>query len=151
MRRTLEVTIPDWSKPGKPFRDDGKSFLITEMSAAAAEDWGMRALLALTRGGVEIPGNLADAGMGGLAVIGIQMLGRLSPEAARPLMDDMFACIKIMPNDADHSVKRTLVEDDIEEVKTRLYLRRKVLELHVDFFTDASLLEQARAAVQMLG
>ncbi len=129
-------------------RDAGKVFEITEMAAVAAEKWAARALLALARGGIELPDDLAGAGLAGLAAIGLDALGRLPWEAAEPLLDEMFECVKIVPDPA-RPVVRNLVESDIEEVATILKLRREVLALHVDFFTDAPLWKSARAAVAL--
>lgn len=140
-RKTTTVTID-----GKG-RDAGKHFLLTEMSASAAERWAARALLALVRSGVKIPDEAVEMGLAGIAQIGVDLLSGLSWELAEPLLDEMFACIQIIPDPAKPHVVRGLVEDDIEEVATRLRLRREVLNLHIDFFTDAGLLNQARAAV----
>jgi len=55
-------------------------------------------------------------------------------EAAKPLLDEMMGCVQIVPSP---NVKRPLIEDDIEEVKTRLMLRKAIWDLHMDFFLDA--------------
>lgn len=117
----------------KPGRDEGKVFRLREMSATQAEDWAMRALLALTNAGAEIPDEAVNGGMAGLAVMGVQALAGLKYDAVKPLMDEMFTCVQIQPNPRDANVVRGLVEDDIEEVSTRLQLRKAVLELHVGF------------------
>lgn len=137
-RKTLTITIEAEG------RDKGKAFLLTEMPASRAEKWGARALLALMRGGVEIPDEIASLGLAGLAVVGVKALGGLDWELAEPLLDEMFACIQIVPDASRPQVVRGLVEDDIEEVKTRLFLRKEILNMHIEFFTDAALLSQAR-------
>lgn len=140
-RKTLTVTIDQEG------RDKGKAFLITEMPAAQAEEWGARALLALMRSGVEIPDNVQGLGLAGVAVLGLRALGGLDWHLAKPLFDEMWTCVQCIPDPARPAVVRNLVESDIEEVKTRLFLRKEILTLHVEFFTDAALLTQARGAV----
>lgn len=115
-------------------RDFGKVFLITEMSAAASEEWAGRALFAMLNAGVEIPDNIAGAGLAGIASLGVAALTRLSFDAAKPLLDEMFTCVQIQPSP---NVTRSLISDDIEEVSTRLQLRKEVFNLHVGFFTGA--------------
>ena len=126
-RKEIDVTIPDV----KGFeRDKGKSFHIKEMSADAAEAWAIRALLALARGGAEVPDEVQNAGMAGVAEYGIRLFKGLSYEDAKPLLDEMFECITVRP---DANVERKLFEGDIEDVATRLFLRAKVFELHTGF------------------
>lgn len=129
-RREKRVTIPS-DDPNN--RDEGKTFLLREMPATQAEDWAMRALLALTAAGAEIPDDLEGAGMAGLAVMGVQALTGLKHADVKPLMDEMFTCVQICPDRQNPNVARPLVEDDIEEVSTRLVLRKAILELHVGF------------------
>lgn len=119
-------------------RDQGKVFHITEMSASQAEWWALRALMAMGRSGVEVPDNMRDMGMAALAVEGLKAVSRIPPEEARPLLDELMGCVQYVPNPADRSVKRPLIESDIEEVATRLKLRAEVFKLHVDFFNAAA-------------
>lgn len=44
----------------------------------------------------------------------------------------------LLPDPANQSVKRNLIDDDTEEVMTRLKLRGEVFKLHVDFLTAAA-------------
>lgn len=125
-------------------RDTNKQFHLTEMDAERAEEWGMRALLALARGGVELPEGIERMGLAGIAVVGVKALGQLDYDVAKPLLQQMMDCVQIIPDPSKPQVRRTLVPDDIEDVKTRLELRREVIDLHIDFFTDAGLLSQAR-------
>jgi hypothetical protein len=123
-RRINDVTITDAG------RDVGKIFRITEMSATAAEEWAMKALVVLTKAGVDIP---ANSGMAGIAVAGLQSLGQLNFTDAKVLLDEMFTCIVRVPNIKNQMVVRPLVEDDTEEVSTRLRLRAEVFALHTGF------------------
>lgn len=113
-------------------RDRGKVFIITELSAYAAEEWAGRALFAMLNAGVEIPDNIAKAGLAGVAALGIDSLTKLSFDAAKPLLDEMMACVQIQPSP---KVTRALIDDDIEEVATLLTLRKEVFNLHLSFFT----------------
>jgi hypothetical protein len=131
-RKTLQVTITDEG------RDKGKVFLIQEMPASQAERWAVRAFLALSRHGVELPEGLAEAGMAGLASYGLSLVGRLPFDEAQVLMDEMFRCVSIVPSPANPAITRGLVEDDIEEVPTRLKLRLEVFKLHTDFLKAAA-------------
>jgi hypothetical protein len=126
-RKTARVVITD----GK--RDSGKTFVITEMAADKAERWGLRALLALTHAGVEVPEGAMQAGMAGIATVGLKMLGGLDYYAAEPLLAEMLDCVQI---DMGNGVVRPLHQGDdgdIEEVKTYAKLRQACLELHVGF------------------
>lgn len=115
-------------------RDFGKTFIITELSAMAAEEWAGRALFAMMNSGVEIPDNIAKAGLAGVAALGIASLTKISFDAAKPLLDEMLTCVQIQPSP---KVIRALIDDDIEEVATLLTLRKEVFNLHLSFFTDA--------------
>lgn len=126
MRRLKNVSITEDN------RDKGKIFLLTEMPSARGEEWAMRALLALTKGGFDI-GDAAGKGMAGIAVMGLQSLMQLDYKDLKPLMDDMFECITICPDHKHLIVSRPLLEDDIEEVATRLQLRAEVFQLHTGF------------------
>lgn len=127
MRKTAELIITDDN------RDKGKKFIITEKSAFEAERWAMRALLALGNAGVDVPEDMANAGMAGLASFGINLITKLDYDIAEPLLNEMMECVQI---DMGNGIVRKLVEGegaDIEEVKTRLLLRKAVLELHMGF------------------
>lgn len=114
-------------------RDAGKQFHITEMSASQAENWAIKVILAIGNAGIEVPDNLASQGMAGLLAVGYLSLLKIPFEAAKPLLDEMMGCVQVVPSP---NVKRPLIEDDIEEVKTRLAIRKAVWELHIDFFLD---------------
>jgi hypothetical protein len=131
-RKELDITI---SAPG---RDQGKVFHITEMPASKAEKWAIRTMLALGKSGIEIPDDMAAQGMAGIASIGIRAMTNLNFEDAEPLLAEMFTCVKCVPDPTRPEVTRTLIEDDIEEVATRLLLRKEILSLHIDFFTSVA-------------
>lgn len=123
-------------------RDAGKQFLITEMDAFRAEKWAQRAMLALTRAGAEIPRDIAQSGMAGLAVAGLQALQGLSFEDVEPLLDEMFSCVQCVPDRKNAAFVRPVILEgegaDIEEVMSLITLRQEVFALHVDFFFNAA-------------
>lgn len=114
-------------------RDHGKTFLLTEMSAAQAENWAMRVLFALMKSDVQLPENVTELGMAGLAQFGLRAISGLEWQVAEPLLAEMFTCIKVIPDPTKTHVSRDLVEDDIEEIQTRFKLRMEVFSLHTDF------------------
>lgn len=111
-------------------RDAGKQFQITEMSARAGHTWATRAILAMMSAGVEIPEDLADKGMAGLAVVGLKALGKVPPHVAIPLMDELLDCVTIvMP-----AATRKWINDDFEEIATIFQLQKAVFSMHVEPF-----------------
>ena len=126
-RATANYTVTDEG------RDNGKVFVITEMPASRAESWAMRALLALMAGGVEVPEGFERMGMAAMAEIGIKALAGLKWEVAEPLLAEMWSCVQIMPDPSKTHLVRNLIEEDIEEITTRVKLRAEVWKLHTGF------------------
>jgi len=102
MRKTLTYTVTDSG------RDQGKTFLITEMSAADAEDWALRAFFALMNSGIDIPDEVADMGFAGIATVGLKALGKVEYAKAKPLFDDMMTCVQVVPDPGKPNVVRQL-------------------------------------------
>ena len=119
-------------------RDFGKVFKLTEMPASQGEKWAAKAFFALAKSGVEIPEDIANAGLAGIAVLGLKAIGGMSFIDAEPLLDEMFECVTYVPDPARPQVIRALIEDDIEEIATRLTLRKELFSLHVNFSTPAA-------------
>ena len=141
-RKTLTYAV------ATPGRDQNKTFLLTEMSAFAAERWAMRAFLALARSGVDIPEEIETAGMAGLALVGVRAFAGVAYDDLAPLLDEMMTCVQMVPDPARPQVVRPLFgEDDVEEVATLLELRREVFGLHVDFSAVAALWKSRVATV----
>lgn len=146
-RKTEIVIVPKWDDTN---RDVGKHFLITEMPAAKAEKWAMRALLLLAGSGERIPTNVQGLGMVGVAILGINVFlqGTIRPEDLDPLMDEMFTCVQFIRDPKHPEVVTSIVsDDDVEEVKTRLWLRSEVLRLHTGF-SPADALSSLISALQ---
>jgi len=133
--KDVEITSPENS------RDLGKTFRIREMSATQGERWGMRALGCAAKAGVRIPDEMLTAGMAGFAAL----LGTVGSFLAGPrdeveaLLKEMFDCVLIIMPAAPEG--RVLIDEDIEEIATRMTLRDEVLELHVGFSIRAKSLE----------
>ncbi len=139
-RKSLPITIDAEG------RDKGKAFIVREMSARQAEWWGARLLSAMARSGVDIPDDIAGAGMAGVAAVGIKfVLASFGMSEVKPLLDEMFdTCITVVPDPHRPEVTRgaggvgPLTDDDIEELATLARLRREALMLHLDFLPPAA-------------
>ena len=136
MRKTKDVTIEAEG------RDKGKTFRLTEMSAAQAEKWAVRAFQGLAKSGVALPDDFESAGLAGIAVLGFQALGGMDYSLVEPLMDEMMGCVQIK----EPALVRALIGDDIEEIRTRLLLRAEVFEL-ITGFSLAAVRSRAAASI----
>ncbi|WP_232451372.1 hypothetical protein [Burkholderia ubonensis] len=116
------------------------------MSAARSEEWAARALFAAMSCGVEVPDDVLKAGLAGVASIGIKSLGRVPFELVKPLFDEMMTCVQYEFEPGREGGARALIETDIEEVATRLKLRKAVLDLHLEGFLGAAQSTQASGA-----
>lgn len=127
MRRELQYKVTAEN------RDNGKVFLIKEMPAAKAERWAIKAFLAMAKNGIELPEGVEFSGMAGIAKAGITLFTKIPFEDADELMAEMMGCVSIIPNPNKPDITRAIDEEDIEEVSTRLMLRKEVFFLHVGF------------------
>lgn len=155
MRKTKIVTIDAEG------RDKGKSFLIVEKDAWAAEEWSTRAIMALANVGVEVPDGAIQAGALGLFAIGLEALRKLPFDAAKPLLDEMMTCVSFVPDagKVDPVTQRPatrpvimpseLSDGDIEEVTTLYKLRQEALDLHLGF-SVAAILSDLMAALRSM-
>lgn len=127
--KTKQITIENG-------RDKGRVFLITEMSAAHADNWAMRALIALANGGVDLGGLSPQQGMMGMAGVALDALGRLKADDAIPLLNELLDCVQIIP---EGGKPRPLNMDfnDVEDFTTLWRLRKEVFALHTDFLQHA--------------
>ena len=118
-------------------RDQGKTFLIVEAPAKPVEWWAARVFSGLARQGYDV-GLVAEHGAQGLIVIGMKGLALLPPHELKPLLDEMMSCVSVLPDRNNPQIVRPLIDngtegDDIEEIKTRIELRKKVAEIHLGF------------------
>jgi hypothetical protein len=120
-------------------RDQGKTFLITEMSAWQAERWALRALLAVFKSETAIPPDLLRGGIAAVAAMGPRVMLGIPYEQAEPLLAEMMGCVTIIPDPTRPQVTRALVESDVEEVLTLTHLKAEVFGLHVGFSSPAGI------------
>ena len=127
MLKEKDVTI---TTPG---RDQGKTFRIVEMDCERAEKWAIRALLAVAKSGVDLGDITPEHGMSGIAAAGIKALFKVDYDEISPLLDEMMLCVRMKPDPKNPDFSRPLIPGDIEEVSTRMALRKETLELHMGF------------------
>lgn len=137
-RKTKIVTI------NQDGRDKGRRYLITEMSGSQGERWASRALSALAKSNPDMA-EMKASGMAGIAALGLKVLLTIAWEDAEPLLDEMFATVAFIPDQSRPDVIRPLIEDDVEEVQTRVALRGEIIELHTGFSVNAALSKMAAA------
>lgn len=147
-RKTKTVTIESG-------RDNGKSFLVTEMPVTKADKWANTALLAMMRGGVDVGGvNFpliidtltpssapkidVSGGMLELARISIAGLGNVTETVGQSLLDQLIEdCVQVVPT-GGAARPMLSVDDEIEDLKTLWTLRKEAFILHIDFLADGS-------------
>jgi hypothetical protein len=139
MRKDKIVVITDEG------RDKGKTFVIKEMPASQAEWWAIRVFQAVTRAGIDIPDNISGAGMAGIAMMGIRGFANLPPPDLKDLLDEMFSCIFVQ-RDNNPNILQKPMEEDIEEIRTRLKLREEWFELHTGFSLAAARMQSTSPA-----
>jgi hypothetical protein len=134
-RKTLTYVV------GSDGRDKGKTFLLTEMPATKAEDWAIRAMMALGAANVEVPDGALHLGMAALMEIGLKKLFAIDAPTLKPLLAELMECVEYVPNPQKPQVKLPYptFEGQVEEVATLLTLKWEVLKLHVDFSRAAGL------------
>jgi hypothetical protein len=88
--RETRVTIPGVKSDNVGERDNGKTFVIKEMTAYAGQDWALRLLLALAASGVQLPEGALTTGMAGLAQFGLTALLQAPYAAIKPLLDELL-------------------------------------------------------------
>jgi len=136
-RKQIDITLDESAG-----RDAGKTFRIVEMPASRAEEWAVKALLALAGGG-NVEGLDPSQGVAGLAKAGIKALSGLTWEKAEPLFRELMTCVSIVSKENPTATARLTPETmdaQVEEVSTLLRLRMEALKLHVGFLQDGGLL-----------
>lgn len=136
-------------------RDNGKSFLVTEMPVTKADKWANTALLAMMRGGVDVGGVNFDlisntimtsdapkidvsGGMLELARISIAGLGNVTEAVGQSLLDQLIEdCVQVVPT-GGAARPMLSIDDEIEDLKTLWTLRKEAFILHIDFLADGS-------------
>lgn len=149
------VVVPDWGG-----RDKGKRFAIEEVPALQAEKWFWRFVIALKGTSGQIPEDLASFGMAAMSIITARAVNTfLSADIdfvkLEPLLDELIGCVKIVrdPKVNDPATGRPFATpivsvDDIEEVKTIVWLRSEVLRIHSNFSLADGLLTLVSAVMK---
>ena len=125
-------------------RDEGKFFVVTEMSALAAEKWGRDAFKALAAAGFAgMPDDLQSTPLPVLAGLGLSALASASTAEIDSLMARLIACVEYIPDPAQPMIRRVPTglpphEEDIAEVSTRLRLQKEAFELSLGFSLPAA-------------
>ena len=143
-RKTISVTIDGDN------RDKGKTYLITEMSAFAADKWAFRVLSAINVGNIDMGffsdvEELAKTGMQGVnaasKMLGgaINLLQSIDEYKLDAIVDDLHYCCAFIPMPG--ALPRPVmdkVDGDVEEVSTLFKLKVEALKLHLDFLKAAN-------------
>lgn len=123
---------------GKPGADHGKRFCLTRMDAFAADQWARHALQAAIRGGARIGADLAEAGVAGLASLGIEIFGFMEETDLDKALNRLMQCVTIRPDPANPDLTRAVIAADFEEPETLGMVRSEVFRLHVGFLLAAA-------------
>jgi hypothetical protein len=125
--KTTTVTITEG-------RDRGKKFKITEWPCIRSEHWILRAVFGLGKAGVEIPPEILQLGAAPTVYAIASQASRMPSRLGIRLADELMECVQRVEEKLD----RSLVENDIEDVTTRLRLKAEVLKLIFGFFVRAA-------------
>ncbi|HEJ9542007.1 MULTISPECIES: hypothetical protein [Proteus] len=115
-------------------RDEGKTFVITEMPITKADNWAMRALFAIANGGIDIEGINPNMGMLGMAQVAIKALSGIKPDVGIPLLDELLECVQVLPSGGN--ARALIIDSDIKDLSTMFTLRKEALAIHIDFLTQ---------------
>ncbi|MFZ9452404.1 MAG: hypothetical protein ACO27N_09830, partial [Bacteroidia bacterium] len=64
---------------------------------------------------------------------GFTALFKVDFKDAEPLLDELLLCAEIVTK---AGVRKLILNDDFEDPRTLLLLRKEIFALHTDFFTD---------------
>jgi hypothetical protein len=140
MRKREVVVVPEWGG-----RDKGKHFEIQEAPALKAEKWFWRFSIVLKGTSAAIPEDLVSYGMAAMAIMTARAVNAFLAAdidfvKLEPLLDELLECVNRIRNPAvnDRTTGQPhatplVGDDDIEEVKTIIWLRSEVLRVHSNF------------------
>lgn len=140
MRRVEKLTIPGVRSETLGERDNGKTFVLTEMDAYSGQDWALRMLLAVSASGVQLPPGALGAGWAALAPFALTALLDASYAELRPLLGEMLAQAQYEHN-PQHPPQPIAAGPNcvIEEIKTFFVLHQALFKLHTGFTPAASI------------
>lgn len=120
-------------------RDNGKEFIITEMSAWDAEELSEEIYRAMAHGEFNsLPADVVSMGVAGLATVGISVLAAAPASVSRPISDRILSTVEIVITNEGKDITRSIKPIDFEEVSTIRTLKDKVFELNFGFLSLAA-------------
>ncbi|MGC4885024.1 hypothetical protein ACON3F_20125 [Providencia hangzhouensis] len=115
-------------------RDAGKTFLISEMPIVKLDNWSMRALFAIAKGGVDLEGISPNMGGLGMASVALKALAGIDTEVVIPLLNELLDCVQVIPSGGN--ARSLLLDSDVTELTTLFTLRKEALAIHLDFLVQ---------------
>jgi hypothetical protein len=140
MRLVERLTIPGVRSEAHGERDNGKTFVLTEMDAYSGQRWATKALQALGSGGIHIDADSLKGGFAALAGIAFVGLLRANTDTIQGLLDEMLMCAKY-----EHQAGQPLqaivpgIKCCVEEIKTFYTIQRALFTLHTGFSLPAAI------------
>ncbi len=126
----------------KDGRDSGKTFQVTEIPCKQAEHWILRAVFGLGKMGVEIPPEILALGAAPIAYVLSTQAIKIPSRLGIRLADELMQGVKRV----EEQLTRPLVDNDIEDISTRLQLKKEVLKLTFGFFDLAAFQTSVQAS-----
>ena len=126
-RKEINITLQDGER--------SLNFKVKQMSATQLESWIIRAILALGKGGVDVPQG-ADIRAAGeyLSRHGLAALGRLDYEQVKPLLDELLTCCwHVTGQNSMTQLIPEVVDGILEDVCTLFKLRLEAIKLNLGF------------------
>lgn len=117
-------------------RDAGKTFLISEMPIVKLDNWSMRALFAVAKGGVDLEGISPNMGGLGMANVALKALAGIDTDVGIPLLMELLDCVQVVPSGGN--ARSLLLDSDVTELSTLFTLRKEALAIHLDFLVQGS-------------
>lgn len=114
-------------------RDSARVYRITEMPAFRAEKWAIRALWLIAGTGSDLPESLDNVPFAEFVRRGFTALFKVDFKDAEPLLHELLLCAEMVTK---AGVRKLILNDDFEDPRTLLLLRKEIFALHTDFFTD---------------
>ena len=118
-RKEISLTIQDG--------EDNLTFTVRQMSCTATVGWGIRAVIALAKSGIEFPEGMglqeaiAHIAENGPSAV-MKTLGGLEYESVQPLLDDLLGCCsRVIGNHAQKCTPES-VDDYLSDPKTLMAL-----------------------------
>lgn len=138
-RIVTTLTLPGEQGIEHGQRDNGKTFVLTEMDAYAGQRWATKALQAMGAGGLYVDPERLNGGWAALATYAATALLRANTDQLQGLMDELLTCAKYQHDPAQKAQAIVPgIKCPVEEIKTFYLLYRALFELHTGFTLLAS-------------